>query len=239
MRVALWTTQPMMLFKGDKLKEYQPHQSNKKSLLYYNKETQTWEKPILRQWDSIEKHSDGKYYYHKRSGEVVLNGSENSWEKDSMLDLESRNTARYRVDFTGGNNSGNYVNTISNMFNFLSDDDQYAYCQNIEGICTRVGKISISITKSKLPTIDVEGFKQWLQANNVTVVYQLEQEEVYECTSLDLITYANETNYIVNAGAITPRTTLKLSNSVGNVVNLLKSKISILEDLVYKLIQNK
>ena len=27
-------------------------------------------------WDTIEKHSDGKYYYHKRSGEVTLNGSE-------------------------------------------------------------------------------------------------------------------------------------------------------------------
>ena len=53
------------------------YQSDKKRLLYYNNETQTWEKPILREWDSIEKHADGKYYYHQRSGEVVLNGSEN------------------------------------------------------------------------------------------------------------------------------------------------------------------
>ena len=43
---------------------------DKKRILYYNDETQTWEKPILRQWDSIEKHSDNKYYYHVRSEEV-------------------------------------------------------------------------------------------------------------------------------------------------------------------------
>ena len=41
--------------------------ADKKRLLYYNEETQSWEKPILRQWDSIEKHADGKYYYHVRS----------------------------------------------------------------------------------------------------------------------------------------------------------------------------
>ncbi len=76
------------------------HKQDKKRLLYYNNETQTWEKPILREWDSIEKHADwekpilrewdsiekhadGKYYYHQRSGEVVLNGSED-WKPNSI-----------------------------------------------------------------------------------------------------------------------------------------------------------
>ena len=68
--------------KVDNKNSYTPHQADKKRLLYYNNETQTWEKPILRQWDSIEKHSDGKYYYHQRSGEVVLNGSE-EWDNNA------------------------------------------------------------------------------------------------------------------------------------------------------------
>ena len=71
-----------MLVEGTSVKPYTPHKSNKKQILYYNPTTQTWEMPILREWDSIEKHSDGKYYYHKRSGEVVLDGSEN-WSYDS------------------------------------------------------------------------------------------------------------------------------------------------------------
>ena len=63
---------------GSEATSYVENQTDKKRLLYYNEETQTWEKPVLREWDSIEKHTDGKYYYHQRSGEVVLNGSE-SW----------------------------------------------------------------------------------------------------------------------------------------------------------------
>ena len=35
---------------------------DKKQILYFNPNTQAWEKPVLREWDSIEKHSDGKYY---------------------------------------------------------------------------------------------------------------------------------------------------------------------------------
>ena len=45
---------------------------------------------------------------------------------------------------------------------------------------------------------------EYLGKNNLTVVYQLAQEEVYECTNLDLITYNGETNLIVNSGAIQP-----------------------------------
>ena len=39
-----------------------PHKQDKKEILYHNPNTETWEKPVLREWDSIEKHSDGKYY---------------------------------------------------------------------------------------------------------------------------------------------------------------------------------
>ena len=92
--------------------------------------------------------------------------------------------------------------------------------------------IHINIAKSKLSTQDVQGFKQWLQANNVTVVYQLAQEKVYECTNIDLITYANETNYVVNSGAIIPRTTLKVMSNISNTVRELQRKVSTLESYI-------
>ena len=92
------------------------------------------------------------------------------------------------------------------------------------------GRITVRLLKSKLSSQDVNGFKQWLQANNVTVVYQLAKEEVYECTNLDLITYSGETNLIVNSGAIQPRITLKVLSNVSNVVKLLQEKVSILEN---------
>lgn len=129
--------------------EYTPHQSNKKPLLYYNPTSETWEKLILRQWDSIEKHSDSKYYYHKRSEEVAYTSG------DEVIE--------------------NYITDLINT------------------------------------------------------VKPLAQEEVYECTNIDLITYNGETNYIVNCGAIVPKTTLKVHSNISNVVKILQEKVSLLE----------
>lgn len=131
---------------------YTPHQSDKKRLLYYNNETQTWEKPILREWDSIEKHSDGKYYYHVRSKE------------------------------------GDYVEGDESLNDCITD-------------------LTVSVKK-------------------------LAEEKVYECTNIDLITYANETNYIIESGAIAPKSILKVHNNISNVVSLLQKKVSLLESNV-------
>lgn len=154
-------TTNFMLNKGTTPKQYTPHKSDKKRLLFYNNETQTWEKPILREWDSIEKHSDGKYYYHVRSKE------------------------------------GDYVEGDESLNDCITD-------------------LTVSVKK-------------------------LAEEKVYECTNIDLITYANETNYIVNCGAIVPKTTLKVHNNISNVVSLLQKKVSILESDVtsYMITQNR
>lgn len=133
-------------------KPYVPYQSDKKRLLYYNTETQAWEKPTLREWDSIEKHANGKYYYHVRSIE------EDYVEGDEIV-------TDYITDMT-------------------------------------------------------------------TTVKPLSQEKIYECTNIDLITYANETNFIVESGVLSPRTTLKVHNNISNVVSLLQKKVSLLESNV-------
>jgi len=117
---------------------------------------------------------------------------------------------------------------ISNLFKSGSTGTSTEECVGIDGN----GKIVISILKSKLPTQDTQGFKQWLQANPTTVVYQLAEEKVYECANIDLITYADETNYIVNAGAIVPKSTLKVHNNISNVVKILQEKVSLLESNV-------
>ena len=200
---------------------YIPHKSNKKPLLYFNPNTQTWEKPILREWDSIEKHSDGKYYYHKRSEEVVLNGSEN-WVLSTYVVPN-----HLRVYYI--NSKLNYKENASVICDKITYSNENIQGKDIEGIYI-TNTIDIQISKTKLSTQDVEGFKQWTQANPVTVVYQLAKEEVYECTNLDLITYSGETNLIINSGAIQPRITLKVLSNVSNVVKLLQEKVSVLEN---------
>lgn len=213
-----------------------PHQSDKKRLLYYNEETQTWEKPILREWDSIEKHSDGKYYYHQRSGELVLNGSE-IWEKVSPPYTEDANIYFCcRVLDTVSVKRGKFISDRFNKEDVYNTDKEGLYIYD-----TSTYKLRINIMKSKLSTQDVEGFKKWLQANNLTVVYQLAEEKVYECTNIDLITYNGETNFIVESGVLSPKTTLKVHSNISNVVSLLQKKVSLLESNMtkYMITQNR
>ena len=220
------------------------HQSDKKRLLYYNEETQTWEKPILREWDSIEKHANGKYYYHQRSGAKVLNGSEN-WNNDENSSTISPATYRQSIQFnaidipSASFNTKTSPNIISDLLPTVIFGDVYSY--------NHIG-ISISGTDSigthiiiNNNFIDVTELKQWLQANNLTVVYQLAEEKVYECTNIDLITYANETNFIVKSGVLSPKTTLKVHSNISNVVSLLQKKVSLLESNMtkYMITQNR
>ena len=70
-----------------------------------------------------------------------------------------------------------------------------------------------------------------------TTVKKASTEKVYECTDLDLITYADETNLVIKSGVLNPKVTLKVKKGIGNVVTMMQNKISLLEDLVNKLIQ--
>lgn len=235
-RVDINAVSDVVVVYGNKLHDI-PHQSDKKRLLYYNTETQTWEKPILRQWDSIEKHANGKYYYHQRSGEVVLNGSE---EWASWLLLE--NTIGFLLTNTSFKNTTDKyaITAISDKLTSRSINDFKSDVEGI-GLWDDRNRLVTRVNNSKLSTQDVQGFKQWLQTNNVTVVYQLAEEKVYECTNIDLITYVNETNYVIESGVLSPKTTLKVHSNISNVVSLLQKKVSLLESNMtkYMITQNR
>ncbi|MGL5381034.1 hypothetical protein, partial [Clostridium sp.] len=207
--------------------EFKEYKADKKRLLRLNAETQVWEKPILREWDTVEKHSDDKYYYHERSGQVVLDGSVGFI--DNGTHSETHMTFYTTVASSIMNPSSplvcdkfQNVNTVSSNF-------------SIEGIfTTSIKYLYITISKSRLVAQDVNGFKSWLQANPVTVVYQLAQEKVYECTNIDLITYQGETNFMVKSGVLSPNTVLSYHGNISNVVTLLQKKVSILESNISK-----
>lgn len=218
---TLWDNSPIYLVRGNR-EALTLHQSNKKPLLYYNPTTETWEKPVLREWDSIEKHSDGKYYYHKRSGEVVLNGS----EVGVSVTVKS-NYVFYNVSAISPTPLSN--STI--LCNNFVPGEAYGEGNDTECIDIHVnGNLHFNILKSKLSSHSLDGVISWLQSNPTTVVYQLAQEEVYECTNIDLMTYSGETNYIINSGAISPKSLLKVHNNISNVVKILQEKVSLLEN---------
>lgn len=205
------------------------HQSDKKQILFYNENGELEPIQELHEWDSIEKHSDNKWYYHKRSGKVVLNGSED-WK-----DLE-KNSSFLKMSLQNYPNDMKYGRYgICDKFTFMADQGNSAMTQ--EFISTTGDKyfsVLLSISTSKLSTQDVEGFKQWLQANNVTVVYQLAEEEVYELAPLHLDSYANETLILCNSGAISPKMEFSITSHINELVKAYGERINLLEEKVYQ-----
>ena len=228
------TVSEIMLVSGakteDTMPNYKPYAPDKKRLLYYNNETQTWEKPILREWDSIEKHADGKYYYHQRSDCAFANG-ENGVAK---FNWEQNGYTCFYISTKCKNDS----DIICNLFDKIAIN-QIGIKKGV--VYDNTSALIFSIPTSELSNGTLEGVNSFLKNNNLYVVYQLANEEVYECTNIDLITYANETNYVVNSGAIVPRTTLKVHNNISNVVSLLQKKVSLLESNItsYMITQNR
>ena len=218
--------------RGDTVISYEPHKSHNKSLLYYNDLGELVPVPELHEWDSIEKHSDGKWYYHKRSEKVVLNGSE-SWIEG--LPSQFTDTHMFFACSSFDKIIKTEAEVISDKFVYGATWDILSR-ECIDSV-TEINKLRIRISKSKLSTQDVAGFKQWLQANNVTVVYQLAQEKVYECVNLNLDTYDNETMVMVNTGAITPNISLNVSSHIGNTVSILRERLKAVEEeyIQYKL----
>ena len=198
---------------------YIQYKEDKKALLYLDDETNTWKKPVLREWDSIEKHSDGKYYYHIRSGEVVLDGSENWFENSNI----SNNTHAYFTE---------YLENKKPNTDMWSDKYPYYHSTLItpNDIPMISGQLHSNVIYIKDIHYPITEFKQWLQSNPTTVVYQLAEEKIYECISLDIMSHFNTTNLEINSGVIIPKTTLRLQESVPNVVRELQEKISMLEN---------
>lgn len=205
------------------------HQSDKKQILFYNENGELEPVTELHEWDSIEKHSDNKWYYHKRSGKVVLNGSESGWNVNTQTDT----TMRFEINMVSKNMAGNRNPIICDKFNLL-----FNYELNCveEGVFTSIkgSTLFLNILKSKLSTQDIEGFKQWLQTNNVTAVYQLAEEEVYELAPLHLDSYANETLILCNSGAISPKMEFSITSHINELVKAYGERINLLEEKVYQ-----
>lgn len=219
--------------------DYIEYECDEKQLLYKNSDGE-WITPILRslpdgEYDTIEKHSDGKYYYHKRCEEIVLDGTESGWVISSV-DPDHKNTTRFYVkDYSCKNitNNDTYAPILCDKFiTGLSYND--IHHKDVEGIsianAASCGYIGVNILRKRLSSRTVQGFKDWLVSNNITVVYPLGREEVYECTPIDSQTYSNNTTLSIESGPIIPDIEVEVLNDIGSIVNNLQTKISVLEN---------
>ena len=157
----------------------------------------------------------------RRIGKVVLNGSEN-W---GGIDVGSINTIRI--------NSTNFLECIAipNNTNIINDKlpSKYIYASDEEGIfISRVigtkGNIYIRVLKNKLATQDIAGFKAWLQANPITLYYELETPTKEEGNVEQLRTYDGITNIFTEGSLIEPTISCKVPSNVQAVVMNLREE---------------
>ena len=162
----------------------------------------------------------------------MLDGSEDWGKYAASVGTEVNTTGFwFRTDFDFVLSEGKNENSFCDKFqlaNYLYADDveSYALASN--------NRLIIRINANKLSTQDVQGFKQWLSENNVTVVYQLAEEEVYELAPLHLDSYANETLILCNSGAISPRMEFSITSHINELVKAYGERVNLLEEKVYK-----
>lgn len=109
--------------------------------------------------------NNGQWELVRRTAKVIFDGSE-IWSKDTH-NTGCVNTSRFFSIIRGSkvllNPISNYP--VLNMTTYSVDKENIQIASD--------GNIYIRILNYKLPTLDVEGFKKWLQANPTTVVYEL------------------------------------------------------------------
>lgn len=211
--------------------KYELYKADKKTILY--KDTDGDWKPIkelrgidLSVCDTIEKHSDDKHYLHLRTGKRVLNGSE-TWGRQSVND--TLNTERYSVPLSDIKFSSDGISDILPYVKEGGNDDKTCiYAHN--------DTYSVHIRKLKTDTrwSDVNTLKTWLQTNNVTVIYQLAKEQIYEVNPLDLESFEGGTMISIDSGVIAPYASWKITSYLPNFVRNLSSQVRQLQDQVYK-----
>ena len=197
--------------------------------------------------DTIEKHSDGKYYYHKRCGQVTVDGT----NPEQYAEYTSQTLDETIVVY-----SPPIDDTLDEATKFMSDSilntgktywhvpDVSKWNMDEETINTDIHgglRLFIRIKKSRLSTPDVSGVVEWVQSNPITIVGRLHTEEVYEIVNLNVNLYDGETNVYVRALPFSPELSLNANQYIGDVIDDLQSRAKVLENTVIDQIlsQNK
>lgn len=117
---------------------------------------------------------------------------------------------------------------------------KYVYSLDEEGIFINRnseasnGGVYIRISQNKLETRDVEGFKKWLQANNVSYVYKGNVVRKYEISPILTQVFDKSTLLQILCGAISAEFTAKCIASYSRRIESIESRLDRVEDSVFK-----
>ena len=172
--------------------------------------------------DTIEKRGN-KYVKVQRCKEIVLNGNEN-W----TLHIPNDSWIQFKSDL---------ISDVYGYNSLLIADRERCTKNDVDALGIKFGgsekRLFYRIDSSKLSTQDVEGFKTWLQSNPITVVYELATPQIIELPNFNPQTYEGDTTLLLNTGVIQGECEFEVTNSMGSEIEVLKDKVSALDDHNY------
>lgn len=163
----------------------------------------------------------------ERVGEIVLDGSEN-WVK--KIEKESTVLFQTSTDVIEGKTK----KCLSNAFSF--NNSVWSPSDDTEGVAlggSRFTRIDISIAKTKLTTLDGNGFKTYLQNNPITIQYALATESIKTVDLSDnhVYSYKDVTHYDCSSaeGSLVPTLSIDVPTNLPAVVTRQRVTIQELE----------
>ena len=145
----------------------------------------------------------------QKVGKVVLDGSE-----DWRLWYENTTVVSFYVTIK---DKISHHNILCDKFGLGK-----SYVDDIEGITVSgsPSTFGVAINKSKLPSVDIQGLKDWLRVNPTTVYYELEEPIIHYLTPSQLKSFEG-TTHVTSENTLIPTTTTKiLTSTYANVSNV-------------------
>lgn len=216
-----------------KTPSYLRHEESKRNLLYYDSKSKIWKKPILRSLESvkdsvIEKYCN-KYLLRKLMSVITFDGS-----SDENWSIEvDRPNGYIRANIDIPEKKVGLTNLLANNLGYIGD--AWGDSNSKESISGSITNSRIYIRLKKDKCSNVSTLKNWLHNNPITVVYQLQQEEIYECLDISTISFNTETLLSINSGAIDPGIEYYIPSSFVSSDNSITEKLENVDDTLLKL----
>lgn len=178
--------------------------------------------------DSLIDMKNGQIKEIRRVREIVFNGSGNWLLDKNIPEKENQITFYISINDMIELNSASLLNFFNDKFPVTRETIKL----DVEGLSGFGKSVRISIFKNKLTSQDVEGFKNWLRNNPVTVYYELETpvETIYNIP-LKLKSYEG-TTYILGSTETQPFIKGKIQTDVNALLIKIKNENALLNDIL-------
>ncbi|MDM0974697.1 BppU family phage baseplate upper protein [Clostridium perfringens] len=216
----------IMLIEGSNKHIYEPYKEDKKDILI---------KEPLRSVGGIQDvvyEDNGQVKIDKYVKQYTFTGDETI----TIYDDKQTDTICFR--YYDSNQISSWEDTNKLICNSLKTIGSAIYQSNVEGCSSDKFAFLFRIAKSKLSTLDANGFKAWLKANPTTIVYQLATpttEIVENCVDIDLDTYQEKTYFNI-LNSLPGTLDFKVPSNITSIVQSNSKAINELYNLIDTLV---